>query len=122
LTEGDRDVFVSRTDAEEWEHDAETGGLVHLLRADDDVQAGLWKPGDVTGKRIDVELVADETLLVLAGTGELRVDGGAPLPLPARRHGLPPQGSADKLGRGRRVQRVLGLQRAGVSRGGPRLH
>jgi uncharacterized cupin superfamily protein len=81
LTEGDRDVFVSRTDAEEWEHDEETGGLVHLLRADDDVQAGLWKPGDVTGKRIDVELVADETLLVLAGTGELRVDGGAPLTL-----------------------------------------
>jgi uncharacterized cupin superfamily protein len=72
-------MFISRTDAEEWEHDEETGGLVHLLRAGNDVQAGLWKPGDMAGKRMDVELVADETLLVLAGTGELRVDGGAPL-------------------------------------------
>ena len=83
MTEAGRDLFVSRTDAEEWEHDEETGGLVHLLRADDQVQAGLWKPGDMAGRRIDVELVADETLLVLAGTGELRVDAGAPLTLRA---------------------------------------
>jgi uncharacterized cupin superfamily protein len=81
LTEEERARFVSRTDTEEWEHDEETGGLVHVLRADNDVQAGLWKPGDKAGKRIDVELVADETLLVLAGSGELRVDGGAALTL-----------------------------------------
>ena len=83
MTEQGRDVFVSRTDAEEWEHDEETGGLVHLLRSDDDVQAGLWKPGEMAGRRIEVELVADETLLVLAGRGELQVDGDPPLVLSA---------------------------------------
>ena len=83
MSEQGRDVSVSRSDAEEWVHDEETGGLVHLLRADDDVQAGLWKPGEMAGRRIEVELVADETLLVLAGRGELQVDGGPPLPLSA---------------------------------------
>jgi uncharacterized cupin superfamily protein len=83
VTEKGRDVFVSRITAAKWEHDEETGGLVHLLRADDDVQAGLWKPGKMAGRRIDVELVADETLLVLAGRGELQVDGGPPLLLSA---------------------------------------
>ena len=37
--------LMSRWDAEDWEYDEETGGLVHLLRADEAVQAGLWKPG-----------------------------------------------------------------------------
>jgi uncharacterized cupin superfamily protein len=74
-------VFVSRVEADDWENDDETGGLVHLLRADDAVQAGLWKPGAVAGKVIHVELVADETLLVLEGSGQLQVDGGPTLEL-----------------------------------------
>jgi uncharacterized protein len=74
-------VFVSRVDADDWETDEETGGLVHLLRADEAVQAGLWKPGPVAGKVIHVELVADETLLVLEGSGQLQVDGGPTLKL-----------------------------------------
>jgi uncharacterized cupin superfamily protein len=81
VTIRDDGVFVSRAGAEEWGHDAETGGLVHLVRFDDRVQAGLWKPGDTAGKPIEVELVADETLLVLAGSGTLRVDGGEELEL-----------------------------------------
>ena len=44
-------ALISRWDAEDWEYDEETGGLVHLLRADDAVQAGLWKPGKTTGRR-----------------------------------------------------------------------
>jgi len=76
-------VFVSRVEADDWQHDEETGGLVHLLRADETVQAGLWKPGAVAGKPIDVELVADETLLVLDGSGQLQVDGGPSLELRA---------------------------------------
>jgi uncharacterized cupin superfamily protein len=67
-------VFISRVEADDWEHDEETGGLVHLLRADETVQAGLWKPGAVAGKVIDIKLVADETLLVLEGSGQLQVD------------------------------------------------
>jgi uncharacterized cupin superfamily protein len=74
-------VFVSSLDAEGWEHDEETGGLVHLLRADEAVQAGLWKPGAVAGKVIEIELVADETLLVLNGSGQLQVDSGPTLEL-----------------------------------------
>jgi len=56
-------------------------GLVHLLRADEAVQAGLWKPGAVAGEVIEVKLVADETLLVLEGSGQLQVDGGPSLEL-----------------------------------------
>jgi uncharacterized protein len=74
-------VFVSRVEADHWENDEETGGLVHVLRADEAVQAGLWKPGEVAGKVIDVELIADETLLVLEGSGRLQVDGGPTLEL-----------------------------------------
>jgi len=76
-------IFVSHVDATDWEHDEETGGLVHMLRAEDGIQAGLWKPGPVAGTPIEVELEADETFLVLDGTGELRVDGGEALELRA---------------------------------------
>jgi uncharacterized cupin superfamily protein len=68
-------------DDEDWEHDEETGGLVRMIRADDRVMVGLWKPSGVAGNTIEVELDADETLVVLRGSGELRVDGGAPIAL-----------------------------------------
>jgi uncharacterized protein len=71
----------SHWETEAWEHDEETGGLVHLLREDEAVQAGLWKPGDRAGEKIDLELVAHETVLVLEGTGELRVNSGPVLDL-----------------------------------------
>jgi uncharacterized cupin superfamily protein len=76
-------VFFSRVEADDWEHDEETGGLVHLLRADDAAQAGLWKPGETAGRTIELELVAHETVLVLAGTGTLQVDGGPVIELAA---------------------------------------
>ena len=76
-------ALMSRWDAEDWEYDEETGGLVHLLRADDAVQAGLWKPGETAGRMIELELVAHETVLVLAGTGTLQVDGGQVIELAA---------------------------------------
>jgi uncharacterized cupin superfamily protein len=75
--------LMSRWDTEDWEHDAETGGLVHWLRADDAVQAGLWKPGETAGRAIELELVAHETVLVLSGTGTLQVDGGPVIELAA---------------------------------------
>jgi uncharacterized cupin superfamily protein len=75
-------VFVSRVEAaNDWELDEETGGLVHLLRADEAHQAGLWKPGAVAGKVIEWKLEADESLLVLEGSGRLEVDGGPTLEL-----------------------------------------
>ena len=76
-------ALMSRCDAEDWEYDEETGGLVHLLRADDAVQAGLWKPGETAGRTIELALVAHETVLVLAGSGTLQVDGGPAIELAA---------------------------------------
>jgi uncharacterized cupin superfamily protein len=70
-------VFVGETDVDDWEPDEETGGLVHLLREDAAVQAGLWKPGPVADRPIEVVLQAHESVIVLTGSGRLEVDGEA---------------------------------------------
>ncbi len=62
-----------------WEHDEETGGLVRMVRAGDRIMVGLWKPNGAAGKKLEYELDADETLVVLRGSGELRVDDGEPI-------------------------------------------
>ena len=67
--------------AEGWEQDEETGGLVHLVCTSDAVTVGLWKPNGAAGARIEYQLDADETLVVLRGSGEVRVDGGEPIQL-----------------------------------------
>jgi uncharacterized cupin superfamily protein len=64
-----------------WEHDEETGGQVAMLVDSPNVQAGLWKPGRSGLGPIEVELDHTEIILVLSGTGQLEVDGGAPLEL-----------------------------------------
>ena len=62
-------ALMSRWDAEDWEYDEETGGLVHLLRADDAVQAGLWKPG--------------ETALIVSGSSARMASGLKDCPVDA---------------------------------------
>jgi uncharacterized cupin superfamily protein len=77
-------VFFSPIDTDNWEHDDETGGLVHMLRSDDAVQAGLWKPTLVPGQReyvVTVDLVWHETILVLEGAGQIEIEGGPTLEL-----------------------------------------
>ena len=76
---------ASRThvDSVSWEDDEETGGLVHMLFETDAVQIGLFKPGTTADRTIEVRLEANETLLVLAGTAQLEVDGGTPIQLRA---------------------------------------
>jgi uncharacterized cupin superfamily protein len=69
--------------AEGWEQDEETGGLVHLVCTTDAVTVGLWKPNGAAGARIEYQLDADETLVVLRGSGEVRVDDGEPIQLRA---------------------------------------
>lgn len=64
-----------------WAPDAETGGLVHMVRETGSVLVGLWKPNGVSGRRIEYELDAEETLVVLRGSGEVRVDHGEPVEL-----------------------------------------
>jgi uncharacterized cupin superfamily protein len=76
-----RPVIAHLDDADAWEHDEETGGLIRMVRQDDRVMVGLWKPNGVAGSRIEYELDADETLVVLRGSGELRVDGGEAIAL-----------------------------------------
>jgi uncharacterized cupin superfamily protein len=66
--------------ADGWEPDEETGGLVRMVRAGP-VMVGLWKPNGAAGKKIEYELDAEETLVVLQGSGELRVDDGEPIEL-----------------------------------------
>lgn len=74
--------LVTHVDVDEgWEADEETGGLVHMVRASSAVQVGLWKPNGVAGTEIEYELSADETLVVLSGSGELRVDEAEPIEL-----------------------------------------
>jgi uncharacterized cupin superfamily protein len=81
MAEQEGTVFVSSADAGDWQVDEETGGLVHFLRADGDVEAGLWKPGPLAGTAIDLTLAAHETFLVLEGSGQIEVDDGPPLRL-----------------------------------------
>ena len=73
---------MTNVDAREgWEHDDENGGRVLMLRTTESVEVGLWKPNGVAGSPFEYELTADETLVVLRGKGELRVDGGEPIEL-----------------------------------------
>jgi len=53
--------------------------MVRIVRKSDALTVGLWKPNRVAGARIDYRLGADETLVVLRGSGEVRVDGGEPI-------------------------------------------
>lgn len=74
--------LVTHVDADEdWERDDETGGLVRMVRTTKSVEVGLWKPNGAAGARIEYELSADQTLVVLGGSGELRVDDGDPIQL-----------------------------------------
>jgi uncharacterized cupin superfamily protein len=77
----DNRVSVSHVDTNEWEYDDETGGLMHMISESDTVQVGLWKAGPVAGTPIELELEADETLLVLAGSAQLEIDGAPALDL-----------------------------------------
>lgn len=52
-----------------------------MVRESEALTVGLWKPNGVAGKRIEYRLDADETLVVLRGSGEVRVDGGEPIRL-----------------------------------------
>ena len=75
-------MSVTHLDTDQgWERDDETGGLVRMIRESEGLAIGLWKPDGVAGTRIEYRLDADETLVVLRGGGEVRVDGGEPIEL-----------------------------------------
>ena len=80
MSGGTRPVVTHVDVGDDWEPDEETGGLVRMVRAGP-VMVGLWKPNGVAGQKIEYELDAEETLVVLRGSGELRVDDGEPIEL-----------------------------------------
>lgn len=82
MTERAARVSVTHVDVDDgWERDEETGGLVLMLRESDGLAVGLWKPYGAARTRIEYCLDAEETLVVLRGSGELRVDDAAPIEL-----------------------------------------
>ena len=68
-------------DEQAWEDDDETPGRVAILVDSPSVQAGLWKPGPNGLGPFEVDLQRTEIILILSGSGQLEVDGGAPLEL-----------------------------------------
>jgi uncharacterized cupin superfamily protein len=64
-------------DEQVWEDDDETPGQVAMLVDSPTVQAGLWRPGPTGRGPFEVDLEHTEIVLVLSGTGQLEVDGGA---------------------------------------------
>lgn len=75
-------LSVTHVDAhEDWERDEETGGLVRMVRESEALTVGLWKPDGVAGTKIEYRLDANETLVVLRGRGEVRVNGGEAIQL-----------------------------------------
>lgn len=75
-------LSVTDIDVDEgWERDEETGGLVRMVRESDAITVGFWKPNGVAGARIKYRLDADETLVVLRGSGEVQMNGGDPIQL-----------------------------------------
>lgn len=68
-------VFRSNVDTDAFEPDDETGGLVHVLRLDDDVQAGLWYAPDGLDP-FPVDLDHHETVVVLEGSVEIEIEDG----------------------------------------------
>lgn len=68
-------VFRSNTETDAFEPDGEMGGLVHVVRGDDDVQAGLWQAPDGLPP-FEVELDHHETVLVLEGSVEIEIEDG----------------------------------------------
>lgn len=82
MTEVAAGVFVSHVDAEDYQPEPEVGGLMHVLREDEHMQAGLWRvPDDL--EAVPFELPCDEALLVLEGEIEIAVEGGPTLRLVA---------------------------------------
>ena len=74
-------VFVTKAGDEAFEADEEVGGSVHVLREDDDVQAGVWAAPDEPGEGTPFEFPHHETVYVLTGSVRIDIDGGPMLEL-----------------------------------------
>jgi uncharacterized cupin superfamily protein len=77
-------VFRSTTATEEWDHDPEVGGEMHVLCATDGIEAGLSRyHADVVGKPVVYTPPGRETVLILEGSVTVELESGATLLLAA---------------------------------------
>jgi uncharacterized cupin superfamily protein len=75
-------VFVSNVAPDDWEHDPEVGGEMHILCAESGIEAGLSRFIDAT-EPVQWTIPERETLLVLEGEARIEIAGGATLELRA---------------------------------------
>lgn len=74
-------VFVTKAGEETFQTDDEVGGSVHVLRDDDDVQAGVWVAPDAPGEGTPFEFPHHETVYVLEGEVDIEIEDGPTLHL-----------------------------------------
>ena len=75
-------IFRSTTSTEDWEHDPEVGGQMHVLCATDGIEAGLSRyDDDAVGRPVVYTPPGRETILILEGSATVEVEGGATLDL-----------------------------------------
>ena len=75
-------IFRSTTSTDDWEHDPEVGGQMHVLCATDGIEAGLSRyDPDVIGQPVVYTPPGRETVLILEGSATVEVEGGAALDL-----------------------------------------
>jgi uncharacterized cupin superfamily protein len=73
-------VFVSHVTTEEWEHDPEAGGEMHVLCHQPGIEAGLSRFTDAP-EPTEWTIPERETLLVLEGEARIEIAGGPTLEL-----------------------------------------
>jgi uncharacterized cupin superfamily protein len=75
------EVAMPQIEESAWGSDDETPGQVAMLVQSEEVLAGLWRSGGVRWDPFEVKLEFNETIYVLAGSGELQVNEEPPLHL-----------------------------------------
>jgi uncharacterized cupin superfamily protein len=69
-------VFTSNIDTDEWEHDSEVGGLVHVLAETERAQAGMSRFDTVPEQPVTYTPPGRETIVVLQGTARIDLKDG----------------------------------------------
>ena len=73
-------LFVSNTSTDEWEHDPEVGGDIHVLCTGVGVEAGMSRFTEVDGP-VSYTPPKRETLVVLEGTARIELATGTVIEL-----------------------------------------
>jgi uncharacterized cupin superfamily protein len=80
MMEVHRGVYVSNVTTDEWQHDPEVGGEMHVLVEDATAYAGMTRYTEVT-EPVPWTLPEREVILVLEGAARIEIEGGPTLQL-----------------------------------------